>query len=559
MRYERVLGIIATLSVFAVMFLSAAPYSDGDPPDGPEYDILEDGSAAVTGFSGEPTSIIIPTNVTIDGVDRVVSTIASYAFDGCWSLTSVVLPDSIVTIERYAFRDCSSLESIDLGDGADRILEYAFLDCISLTSVDLAGTVALDPNSFSGCESLSKVTVGKELVSMPANAFDGCEVLTEMYIHPENPMYTLADGMVFSKDLRAVILCLADERVTFIIPEGVETVGIHAFTIMPHVTHLFLPDSLVTIEECAFKNVMMESVTFGDGLTTIYDGAFLECEHLFEVTIPDSVTFIGVEAFSGCVSLEDVVFGDGLTEMPYPIFPWCSSLVEVDIPATLITIAKDSFDGCTGLRSIDVDADNPAYCDVDGVLFTKDMSTLIIYPQGAPSTYSVPEGVMAIGDEAFYACELTRVTIPSSVTSIGDNAFNSIYTLYEVTLSEGLVEIGDQAFGSTGLFTVKLPSTLRTIGSGAFDSCYLLADVYIPEDVSMGAGAFHGVCGVDDDMNPTPGTTVGHHYDGLFCSNCGMLDLNQIGTILIMMGAIALIGVLIIVFLVHRSRKRSHP
>jgi len=135
------------------------------------------------------------------------------------------------------------------------------------------------------------------------------------------------------------------------------------------------------------------------------------------------VTGIGEEAFDGC---------DGLTG--------------VIIPASVTEIAGNPFRGCP-IKSIDVAAGNPAYELVEGVLFHKEQKTLVICPGAREGTYAAPEGVLHIGEMAFYGCGLfTDVIIPHGVTSIGSFAFADCYSLTGVTLPGSVTGIGDFAF-----------------------------------------------------------------------------------------------------------------
>ena len=108
------------------------------------------------------------------------------------------------------------------------------------------------------------------------------------------------------------------------------------------------------------------------------------------------------------------------------------------------------------------------------MLYEKATKTLICYPAGkAGDTFAVPEGILAIGDYAFYGCDaLTSVTLPDGLTSIGENAFSYCETLTTITLPEGLTSIGDYAFyGCDALTSVTLPDSLTSIGDYVFDDC----------------------------------------------------------------------------------------
>jgi formylglycine-generating enzyme required for sulfatase activity len=119
-----------------------------------------------------------------------------------------------------------------------------------------------------------------------------------------------------------------------------------------------------------------------------------------------------------------VTISEGVISIPGGMFGGCSGLTSVTIPSSVTSIVSSAFSGCSGLTSIVVDAANPEFSSVDGVLFNKSTSLLIMCPAAVSGAYAIPNGVTSIGSAAFSAClGLTGVTIPSSVTIIGVRAF----------------------------------------------------------------------------------------------------------------------------------------
>ena len=182
------------------------------------------------------------------------------------------------------------------------------------------------------------------------------------------------------------------------------------------------------------------SLVIEDGVTSIGSQAFYRCSGLTgQLTIPDSVTEIGSEAFEYCSGLTSVTLGNSVTK-----------------------IGDDAFYGCEGLTSFIVSANNTSYKSVDGILYSYDGKTLILYPFGKSSSFTIPDSVTSIGERAFYGCSgLTSVTIGNGVTSIGSIAFSGCKGLTSVTIGNGVTEIGQNAFsGCSGLTSITIPDSV---------------------------------------------------------------------------------------------------
>lgn len=201
-----------------------------------------------------------------------------------------------------------------------------------------------------------------------------------------------------------------------------------------------------------------------DGAVSIGGRAFCNCTALTSVEISDSVVIIGDGAFYGCGSLTDVV-----------------------IPRNVEIIGGHAFGGCSSLSGIAVDAANPWYTSVGGVLFTKDQSVLSQYPAGLRGTsYVIPDKTTIIGTAAFSGCsQLTSITIPESVTSLAPEAFSGCSGLTSIAIPNSVSIIREAVFsGCSGLISVAIPDNVTSLAQSVFAGCSELSSVALPSGIA---------------------------------------------------------------------------
>jgi uncharacterized repeat protein (TIGR02543 family) len=260
---------------------------------------------------------------------------------------------------------------------------------------------------------------------------------------------------------------------------------------------------------CTYQaNVMPEYAFCTYNSSTGYTGKTT----LTSVTLPTGVTSIGSYAFYSCSGLTSVTLPAGVTSIGSYAFYYCRGLTSVTLPAGVTSIGSYAFRSCSGLTSINVNATNASYASENGVLFSKDKTTLICYPAGKTGSYAIPASVTSIDSYAFYSCSgLTSVTLPTGVTSIGSSAFRDCRSLTSVTLPAGVTSIDGYAFAyCSGLTSVTLPAGLTSIGSSAFNSCSGLTSVTLPAGLtSIGGSAFANCRGLTSVTLPAGVTSIG--------------------------------------------------
>jgi hypothetical protein len=224
--------------------------------------------------------------------------------------------------------------------------------------------------------------------------------------------------------------------------------------------------------------IIMPSTLGGYATVAIGDWAFAWSSSLTSVIISDNITYLGNYAFAGCYNLTSVTIGSGVTIVGDGAFSLCTSLTSITIGRNVTTIGNYAFDFCTALTAINVDAGNLNFSSVDGVLYNKEITTLIGCPDGRAGALDIPSSVKSIGNGALQFCfNLTYVTIPDRVMYIGDQAFWGCTSLTSVTIPGNVTSIGDSAFyGCSSLISISFlglvaptvvgPSWIDNTGAG---------------------------------------------------------------------------------------------
>lgn len=256
---------------------------------------------------------------------------------------------------------------------------------------------------------------------------------------------------------------------------------------------------VVAIGDEAFREAVITSVTIPAGVTTVGFAAFKACEKLTEVNLPNTLTVIEAGAFSFCTSLRNIHLPNSLKKLEYWAFDHCSALVSVTLPNGLEEIEYLAFGYCTNLTSLNI-PDSVSYIEGGVVAGSTALPTLTLSPnhpyfymegnclierstgiliQGFANSV-IPNGVKAIGDEAFWNCaDLKSISIPNGVLAIGSGAFRDCVKLTGIVLPDSVVSIGYGAFlGCINFTTIVIPYSVTSIDDSIFAGCNRLADIY---------------------------------------------------------------------------------
>ena len=429
--------------------------------------------------------------------------IADGAFEGCTSLTSVTIPNSIASIGDYTFYGCSSLTSVTIPNSVTSIGKYAFCGCSSLTSVTIPNSVtSIGEYAFCGCSSFSSVTIPNSVTSIEAGTFEDCNSLTSVTIHDR----------VKSIGSRAFSHCSLLASVT--IPNNVMEIGEEALVgtiIYNDSTNwengaLYIDNCLLKVKEEKIGDKYtiksgtrliadaalsgcneLRSIKIPNSVKIIGARAFEYCSSLPSITLPESVRSIGVGAFSKCLELTSIAIPEGVTEIAPQTFFRCFKLDSVGLPNSLMSIGNQAFYGYT-VNSIYVKATTPPIIINDEV-FNNNISICNI-PCGTLLAYVTSDWAQYV-DDFKENCDGNVITYTSSEDTIVSirtvDAFDA--TIVSNTYEDGigtiifdapLTNIRDSAFnGCASLSSITIPKTVTKIGVAVFEDCDALTSITV--------------------------------------------------------------------------------
>ena len=315
--FSLILSLAMLLTITSGLNLTA--YADPSQYGNIYYEENENGTIEITDCTSSATSINIPS--TIDG--KSVTSIGNNAFYSCKNLVNVTIPDSITSIGNNAFEYCASLKSVLIPGSVKSIGNAAFNRCESLMNIEVIKNnsnyfsqdgvlfdknktkliqypignkrIAYDiPNgvksfgdcAFDSCSTLKNITIPDSVTSIGWGVFSGSESLTNIDVSENNLNYSSYEGVLFNKNKTELIKYpIGNERTSYNIPAGVINFG-------------------DVFSDC--KNLV--NITIPNSVTNIGIGAFWQCANLASITITNSVTSIGNYAFYDCKNLKDIYY-----------------------------------------------------------------------------------------------------------------------------------------------------------------------------------------------------------------------------------------------------------
>ena len=394
-------------------------------------------------------------------VGEGITEVGERAFYWCTNCTSVTLPSTLTAIREYGFNNLRSLEQITLPNNL-RILEFcAFSECVALKSIVLPDSVTtVETNVFSNCYALTSAVLSNGMKTVPSSMFGGDYNLTSVVL-PKGVTY-IDDTAFINAGLR-----------TITIPSTVTGLGTAVFSGCKSLTAIY-----VEAGNTAFQDI--------DGVLFSADGKTLVCYpsgKYGSYNIPSGTVKIAYGAFRSA-KVTGLAIPGTLTTIEGYAFSYCTNLTGIAFPANVTRIGDSAFRGCSRLSSVtfyndSVVLESAVFADCDalaGITLPaklKEIPSSLFYDCGNLRSITIPSTVTKIGSSAFIDCDnLTTVTVPSNVKSIGQQAFDFCNRLQTIILEEGVTSLGWIAIRNAPALTkVVLPSSLTSIDRENFTGC----------------------------------------------------------------------------------------
>lgn len=490
------------------------------------YGLTENKAVVVEQPCTISNDVTISDSITVNNKTYVVENIANGAFRDHDNLINIFIPASVKRIGDRSFSWCRSLADVRFDNGSclESIGEKAFYNCRHLDKIVIPESVKfIGERAFHSCDKVVVYCEMRKNDAIGGYAWNYSGGYRNSY--GRRPVVWDCKNNDIADN--GYIYYTSDKNIKYAIKDGAATIIEHLSAIDENIE---LPESI----NYKGKTVRVESIN---------KDAFVRCKLLKSIYIPGSIKSIGDSAFMSCSALVSITFAENsaLENIGRDAFSGCSALTDIFIPERVMSIGKEAFNRCSALTGINVDKKNRYFESVEGVLYNKNITKLIKYPEAkAADAFVMPESVKIIetyalsnvklrsvelsrnltyiGRHATSWCKnLTKIHLPEKVDHIDEYAFCGSCSVEEITaadgnahfrsidgnlyskdgktlvqyavgkqndkfiLPHGVREIGIGAlYGAKNLKDVELPMGLIVINKQAFDECPLLSSVMVP-------------------------------------------------------------------------------
>ena len=468
----------------------------------------------------------------------LLTSIGNSAFKNCTSLTTITIPDSVTEIGQYAFYNCTQLDTVNYNADSCLSLYHVFDSCPSLTTFNIGNHVRILPiYTLDGCRGITSITIPKSIKRIGHHPFNNCTNLSTVNFNADSARnYGYGTSILGNNTNVSTVnigsnvkfipdnLCMGCTNLTSItIPDSITKIGYNPFTNCTSLTtvnyNATSASSTMPGASMFGNNTNVSIVNIGNNVRIVPHGFCKGCANLTDITIPDSVTSIGISAFEG-TALDSVTIIPLITDIYHRAFFNCPNLHVVNFNADSICYSSGPlFDSCPNLSSFNIGSNVKSlprilegYNGVQSITIPSSvkwidyhafssavLSIVNFNPNiragqyfycyqpfyGCPNltTFNIGSNVQELPNDLLAECTgLGSITIPNTVRVIGERAFNNCITLSSVELGNGVHSIYNQAFaGCTSLSSiVSIRSTAPTIYNQTFQGVQDGVPVYIP-------------------------------------------------------------------------------